>query len=341
MRLERLDVGAGSALAEGQQQAQIQLWVDLRNDATLELLGTSGPPVSTDYVRLTATRTDQRYEFFLAYDEDGTAVGSAWLAIPGHTGRDDAEVMFSVAPTRRRKGLGRAILSELERFAAANGCTRVVLDQGSPHENGAPGAEFAATAGYHEVGMVLTCRLDLPIPPQRCAELERDARGADAAYEIVTAWDELPDAWLAERAELAQHLSSHSPETSIEHVGQEWDAERIRTVWMHWLSGGAHAVESVAMARDGGGMVAFSDLVIYGADPRHATQSDTLVLPEHRGHRLGLAVKLANLRALTEHFPQVEAITTWTSAHNAPMRALNESMGFQVIEWVRLWARDL
>lgn len=50
---------------------------------------------------------------------------------------------------------------------------------------------------------------------------------------------------------------------------------------------------------------------------------------DHRGHRLGLAVKVANLRQLG---PSHSCVTTWNAAANRPMIAINEALGFQVIE---------
>ena len=56
----------------------------------------------------------------------------------------------------------------------------------------------------------------------------------------------------------------------------------------------------------------------------------TLVHPEHRGHRLGLAVKLANLEFLAEQAPAVRSSSRATRRSNAPMIAVNDMMGFEV-----------
>ena len=50
------------------------------------------------------------------------------------------------------------------------------------------------------------------------------------------------------------------------------------------------------------GRLGFTELGVTHAD-RSATVSDALVLPEHRGHRLGLGMKLANRRRLLELLP--------------------------------------
>jgi hypothetical protein len=47
-------------------------------------------------------------------------------------------------------------------------------------------------------------------------------------------------------------------------------------------------------------------------ESERAYQWGTSVRPDHRGHRLGLAVKAANLRLLQETHPQVTTVVTTT-----------------------------
>ena len=60
-------------------------------------------------------------------------------------------------------------------------------------------------------------------------------------------------------------------------------------------------------------------------------QWDTIVLPEHRGHRLVMRVKAANLIALREAMPEARAIITWNAEENRPMLDVNEALGFRPI----------
>jgi hypothetical protein len=66
--------------------------------------------------------------------------------------------------------------------------------------------------------------------------------------------------------------------------------------------------------------------------PHRGFQGGTLVVPAHRGHRLGLAVKVANQRALAGRFPQLEWIITGNADVNAHMNAINDRLGFRVVE---------
>ena len=63
--------------------------------------------------------------------------------------------------------------------------------------------------------------------------------------------------------------------------------------------------------------------------------------PKHRGHRLGLLVKIAMLDLLAAHQPAVRHIETGNAGGNAHMIAINEQLGFTVAGVRRDWALDL
>ena len=303
--------------------ADVAQWTRVRNEVGVALLGGDAQLTSVEIVRAMAQRSDQVRELYLARDA-GQVVGAGSFLLPGGPGDTDAEVWVGVLPEGRRGGVGSAVVAAMEARARELGCSRVVLDQTSPREDGLPGSQFCVAMGCRQSQLVLGLRLDLPVPA-----------------EILTAWDEIPAYWLDDRAHLASELSTEAPDAAIDHDGEHWDAERVRTLWLSRLAGGGRAVESVAIDRATGQLVAFSDLVAYASMPHVASQSDTVVLDEHRGHRLGLAVKLANLRTLAEELPDITAVRTWTAIDNTHMLAINRELGFRVVEWTRMWVKEL
>jgi hypothetical protein len=66
--------------------------------------------------------------------------------------------------------------------------------------------------------------------------------------------------------------------------------------------------------------------------PELAMQGGTLVLPDHRGRRLGMGVKVANLRELRAAFPSCAEVVTGNAGVNAAMNAVNDRLGFRVVE---------
>ena len=49
----------------------------------------------------------------------------------------------------------------------------------------------------------------------------------------------------------------------------------------------------------------------------------------HRGHRLGMLVKILNIRRLLTEYPNVERIVTFNAAENDHMLAINVALGFR------------
>ena len=74
---------------------------------------------------------------------------------------------------------------------------------------------------------------------------------------------------------------------------------------------------AAARRRSDGAFGGYS-IVILDPTTDQAQQDDTLVMPEHRGHRLGLRLKLANLEIMESEYPGRTAIHTWSATDNAP-----------------------
>jgi GNAT superfamily N-acetyltransferase len=97
---------------------------------------------------------------------------------------------------------------------------------------------------------------------------------------------------------------------------------------------------TVALTPDGA-VVAYTDLVVPSHDPGRAYQWGTLVAPEHRGHRLGLAVKAHNLRQLQHHCPDLRILSTFNAEVNRHMVEVNERLGFRPVERLGEFQRKL
>jgi hypothetical protein len=82
--------------------------------------------------------------------------------------------------------------------------------------------------------------------------------------------------------------------------------------------------------------VGFTDLGRASTIPDVAFQWATIVRVAHRGHRLGMLLKLANLDQLRREMPTVRHLNTWNAASNTWMVAVNEAVGFRVMEaWTK------
>lgn len=84
----------------------------------------------------------------------------------------------------------------------------------------------------------------------------------------------------------------------------------------------------MAVEEAGGRVAAITELGMRDAQPTRASQMDTAVVAEFRGHGLGLAVKGAMLRWLTAERPAVEEIFTQTAHDNTHMIRINHAIGY-------------
>jgi GNAT superfamily N-acetyltransferase len=268
----------------------------------------------------------------------GQVVGALRVILPTRDNPNVGILDVAVRPGHRRRGIGGTLLAEGIRLAAAAGRTELIADLDEPGPD-APGRAFALQRGW-TCDLVETRRdLDLPPDPQRLADLEAEARKASAGYEPVLWRDRTPDELLDDRAVLEQRMTTDAPHGDLPVEEERWDGERIREYEaIHFARG--RTVLSAGAVRDGR-LVAFTDLQIPLAQPERAHQAGTLVLSEHRGHRLGALVKTAVLRELAATMPEVRRISTFNCDSNVPMVAVNEALGFRPAGHLSTWSLRL
>jgi RimJ/RimL family protein N-acetyltransferase len=86
-----------------------------------------------------------------------------------------------------------------------------------------------------------------------------------------------------------------------------------------------------------GELVALTDLEVDPQAPDWGFQGLTVVARAHRGHRLGLRVKVAMLELLADHEPGLERIVTGNADVNEHMIAINTELGYQVLDHWLSW----
>jgi hypothetical protein len=173
--------------------------------------------------------------------------------------------------------------------------------------------------------------LELPLDPDRLDALAASAAPHHAAYRLQTFGDVVPDGYLEGYCALQSAFNDEAPTGDLDVEPEAWDGERVRKTEARFRQSGRHICSTVAFAPDGS-MVALTDMSTSESQPTIGLQGGTLVLPEHRGHRLGLAGKVANLRRFQAWFPTVRAVHSWNAEQNGPMVAINDTLGFRAVE---------
>lgn len=286
----------------------------------------------------------QRNERYVA-ERDGEVVGLLDVDLPLLDNTDNAWMEVTVPPERRRQGIGSALWARGVVVAREHGRTRVIASSGEPLDApGGPAAEFLARQGLNRALQEGLSVLDLgSVADGQLDRLHDGAAGraSSAGYELLV-WTGPPEAaHLAEIGALERTLTADAPMGDLAWEPEVWEADRVGETWAACEAIGLRSWHAAGRHRDGGPLVAWTTLVVTPSVPGWAMQWNTVVAPEHRGHRLGLWLKTANLRALRRDEPGVRRIVTENAVDNAPMLDVNVAMGFRRIGYAWEWQRDI
>lgn len=266
-------------------------------------------------------------------------------------------VDLDVHPDAERLGIGRALAEAIETHARELGQSRLITYVVSPD---GPGPRIDAPTGFgsvpaenREVRFLVArgFRLEqvergsrLPLPADEGVLAERAAEASAHAgpdYRVHTWVGRTPPRWLADIAILRTRMSTDAPSAGLDEPEEPWDADRVVAAEQREADGPRVAVTAVVEHVPSGTLAAYTQLHVSDDVTRPVSQYDTLVLREHRGHRLGMMLKVANLRHLTEVAPGHPSVLTWNAEENRPMLDVNEAVGFVPIGYEGAWRLDL
>ncbi|MFC4784889.1 GNAT family N-acetyltransferase [Nocardioides sp. MAHUQ-72] len=257
----------------------------------------------------------------------GRPVGLAEYETSGYDNHHLAWVRFDVHPDHRRRGHGSAILAALLERARAEGRTTVGTD-GWEH---AAATGFASRHGLECRSREIQRRQVLAgLDRSRLDRLHAEATERAAAYELARLAGPVPEEELEAFAVMVAAIND-SPVDDLDLEDEVYSPRRIRAYEE------AHRLRGVRIHRlyarhRGTGELAGETIVGVDAErPQLGEQHDTSVVRAHRGHRLGLLLKLEMLRWLQDEEPQLESIDTWNAESNHHMIAVNDALGYQVL----------
>lgn len=290
----------------------------------------------------------------------GSLVGLCSVTLPLRENTSTAGIDVLVAPEYRRRGWGRRLLEYAESVAAVRGRTsldaycEIPLEQVEragrllPAKSGAGGlprdeasTAFAASAGYELEQVERSSRLALPLPPERLEMLETEASAFALDYKVVAWAEACPEAFVAEYAVLKARMSTDVPTAGLDWGAEDWDVARVREAEQELVRGGVQSLVVAAMHSTSGRLAAYTVLNWRPEVPFCVIQQDTLVSAEHRGRRLGMLVKLANLRLAQQRWPAARSVLTWNASENQHMLAINISLGFKPAGYEGEWQKRL
>jgi GNAT superfamily N-acetyltransferase len=287
--------------------------------------------------------------------DDGRIVGRGvheTLLSDGATAWYDLQVL----PEFRSRGIGRALADRLESLSRELGVTRLItyaVSTDAPGERLVPPTGFGSVpAENREVRFLLArgwtleqvergSRFPLPPDPIALERLRTDAAGHAGDYRVFAWLGATPPELLDDMALLQTRMSTDAPSAGLGQPEDVWTAERFAAKEALLLDGPMKLLTAVALHEPSGRLAGFT---LLGAPPeldRAVSQWDTIVLREHRGHRLGMLLKVANLQFLEEVAPGHPSVLTWNAEENRPMLSVNEAVGFVPIGYEGAWGKTL
>ncbi|WP_345543585.1 GNAT family N-acetyltransferase [Microbacterium jejuense] len=343
------------ASIDAPEAADFITMVDVRNEIYREISGHGDEAITPAELLPHYQPSEHQIRRFWIVVQDGEVVGRVGVDIPLDEGSTSAIWIIELLRRSWSQGIGSAAYELVERAAREYG--RTVLQSWAEHP-AADGPRLAPPTGFgtipedHAARFYLRHGYTLEQVERGSAfdltgsfaEVERllaVAEEASGGYRVVQWFAPTPAEHVDGYAWMKSRMSTDTPIGALEFAEEVWDAARIAEHDARYTDTDRTLLVTTAQHTATGELCAFNELVV-GKDRTEAThQEDTLVLKEHRGHKLGTLVKCAGLLAWRDVAPASPRVLTYNAEENRPMLDINEAIGFAPIAYSGAWKKVL
>jgi GNAT superfamily N-acetyltransferase len=283
------------------------------------------PPISLEAFTFYVERADPaRPRVHLVAEGDGRVVGHGFLrAGPVY---EPLYLNLDVDPAGQRRGIGTQLLGRLVAGAVGDGRGMYTLVS----EESASGLGFVRQHDFTEQFRLFESTVDLAtFDPERFAASRRALTDAGVRFSNLAAEDSpaLRRRIHALTDEVVADVPG--PMTARPLTYEAWERDAIDAPMAR--------LELIALAFVGDEPVALSGVTVEADGTGY--NSLTGVARAHRGRKLGLAVKVEGLRLAKEF--GLPSVRTDNHTDNAPMLAINSTLGFQPVPGFISFGRSL
>lgn len=267
------------------------------------------------------------------------SVGYAEIDLPSLDNTHLAEVCVYVDAAHRREGHGSALLEAATSLAAGSGRSVLMTGFAAIFDGTGPGESFAIARGFELAQWDVEKILDIAAHAAAWPRLLAEVEGASAAYRVESFAGPCPDELLPALCSLASGFNGEIPLGALDLEDERWDERRFRERDVRNAATGRREVTTLALGPRGE-PAGYTVIFVDEGTPGIGYQDATLVVGEHRGHRLGLRLKLVNQLLATRLHPQVHTLETGNAVDNQHMAAVNDLLGFRAVgRWLEMQKR--
>jgi GNAT superfamily N-acetyltransferase len=345
------------ASIDGADAAEFIEMVNLRNALEAQIVGSNVFDVTAAELLPVYQAQEFAPKRIFVARVDGRMVGRAVLDWSIAHDATSSWVTATVLGEFRRRGIGSALFTGVESLALGSGRPIVQAEivhtwspggerLASPTGFGDlslsdPGVRFLRHRGYRLEQIERLSFLDLPLDESVLQRQLRDARTAAGRDYSLCSWvGPTPTDRIADLAWLRTRMSVDAPTAGLAIAEEPWDAARIARDDEIAGAGGQTRLTIGVLHRPTRRLVGFSELMVPADRSRPVRQGDTLVLSEHRGHRLGMLLKAGNLLELAAVQPRPPYVYTVNAEENRHMLNVNEAVGFRAAGQAGCWRRQ-
>lgn len=272
------------------------------------------------------------FEAFSGFDGDAL-VCAGYTNFSTTDNLDIVSVHVSTDPRRRGRGYGSEMLAHLLQRGRELGRRTIVSRAWIPADQRAdhPYLRFAASNGFTVANIEVRRLLDLPVSTEQIAAWSRASAPHHADYRVLTCSGDVPADLVPSLCQVMNQLGVEAPTGELELEPRAITPEVFTARERRAAAADKLMLRALAIS-EAGQVVGFTTLAVPMHEPDVVYQYGTLVLRDHRGHRLGMAMKAASLHAVQEQFPERSYVDTLNAEQNQPMVEINEMIGFRPVE---------
>jgi GNAT superfamily N-acetyltransferase len=267
-------------------------------------------------------------EHYLYAPDDATdPVGALAVDLPT---RDNLHLVWAeiwVHPDHRRRGHGSAIMNEVLRRTREAGRNTIWVGTAADDQGA---RTFAEGFGFNYASHDARRRQVLAdVDHVEVQRLWTAAQEKAADYCLERLRPPSADELLGELVEVTAAIND-APMGELTYEDEKFDVQRLRDFETALLGRGDRAYRVIARHRSTGEVGGHTVVVTQPLQPQFGLQADTAVARQHRGHRLGLLLKIDMMRWLAEVERHLKIIETWNNVDNPYMINVNEALGYRL-----------